>query len=162
MQDLLCQCEGVKEPFLLVQVISMSIMSNQDLIDEQGCLCVCVCACVLSILVLNYFNNGVCMCMCVYVVVRGAEKLLAGSLESVRLYMKRHISVSCHHTLSRTTNRGGTDTHLAELELSSHSLALCSSCCQFIFIFKLFFTTCVLLSSQSSVCVCFSASSLKL
>lgn len=85
-----------------------------------------------SILVINYFNNGVCVCERVCILCCGlfsSKKRLASSLESIGLYIKRHISVSCHQPLNRTANVGSTDIHLAELELSSYCLAFCSSCC---------------------------------
>lgn len=92
-------------------------------------MCVRSCVCV-SILVINYFNNGVCASACVLCCeLFSSKKRLARWLESIGLYIKRHISVSCHQPLNRTTNGGSTDIHLAELELSSYCLAFCSSCC---------------------------------
>lgn len=72
-----------------------------------------------------------------------SKKRLARLLESIVLYMKRHISVSCHQPLNRTTSGGGPDIHLAELELSSHCLAFCSSCCYFIFQLRVSLSACV-------------------
>lgn len=48
--------------------------------------------------------------------------LLAEPLESIRLYVERHIwiSISCLSTLDRTTISTGIDMYLDKLEVSSH------------------------------------------